>query len=229
MKRFAIIPAGGVGRRIGSNIPKQFIRINSREVIAYTLSIFDNCESIDAIAVAVSKEYFPLMNKIIGENSFKKKIIISEGGKTRQDSVFSAIASVNPDAEDYVCVHDAARPFLSLEILKDAILTAGEKGNAVVALKARDTLAEVNSGNIVRNYPERDKVFYVQTPQIFRFDIFEKAIKFAVKNNFQGTDESMLVFKIGEKINLVEGELQNFKITTKEDLELARKILMDKN
>ncbi len=229
MKRYAIIPAGGVGKRIGGNIPKQFIKINSKEIIAYTLSVFDKCKLIDAIAVAVSRENFSLMKKIISENSFKKRIIIAEGGKTRQDSVFSAISFLNPNAEDFICVHDAARPFLSLEILQQALLEAESKGNAVVAIKARDTLAAINSDNeedkIIENYPEREKIFYIQTPQIFRFDFFSKAMDYLSSSGFQGTDESMLAFNLGEKINLVEGELKNFKITTKEDLDFAAEIL----
>ena len=229
MKRYAIIPAGGVGKRIGGNIPKQFIQINSKEIIAYTLSVFDKCKLIDEIAVAVSREYFSLMKKIVEENSFTKNIIIAEGGKTRQDSVFSAIASVSPGTEDFICVHDAARPFLSLEILQRALFEAESKGNAVVAIKARDTLAAINSDSeedtIVANYPEREKIFYIQTPQIFRFDFFSKAMDYFSSSGFQGTDESMLAFNLGEKINLVEGELKNFKITTKEDLDFAAEIL----
>ncbi len=225
MKRFAIIPAGGVGKRIGSDVPKQFMLINSKEIIAYTISVFDDCKLIDEIVVAVAKEYFPLMEEIIGKYSFSKKIIIAEGGKSRQDSVFSAISSVNIADDDLICVHDAARPFLSKATLEKALLRAEKLGNAVVAVKARDTLSFADSKATVVSYLEREKVYYIQTPQIFKFAIFKIAMEKAIRENLQGTDESTLVYNSGVNINLVDGEMKNFKITTKEDLKFASEIL----
>lgn len=224
MKRFAVIPAGGRGTRLGGNIPKQFLKINSKEIIAYTLDIFDNCRLIDEIAVAVSPEYFKTMENIIAKYSFKKKIIIAEGGKERQDSVFSAISALNPNPEDIICVHDAARPFLSNEILKKAIKAADKKGSAIVAIKSRDTLLNAEN-SIVTGYVNRENVYYVQTPQISKFLIFSKAIKKAKKDNFLGTDESILLFRTGEKVIIIDGDISNFKITTQSDLVIAEKLL----
>ena len=224
MKRLAVIPAGGNGTRLGGNIPKQFLKINSKEIIAYTLEVFDNCELIDEIAVAVSSEYFQTMEKIITKYSFKKKIMIAEGGKERQDSVFSAVSVLNPNPEDIICVHDAARPLLSNEILKKAIESAETNGCSVVAIKARDTLLNAKEG-VVTDYVNRDNIFYVQTPQIFRFSLFSHAINKAKEDNFLGTDESMLLFRAGEKVKIVDGDISNFKITTKNDLVIAEKLL----
>jgi 2-C-methyl-D-erythritol 4-phosphate cytidylyltransferase len=179
---------------------------------------------IDEIAVAVSPEYFQTMEKIIAKYSFKKKIIIAEGGKERQDSVFSAISVLNPNPEDFICVHDAARPFLSNEILKNALQAAEENGSAVVAIKSRDTLLNAKE-NVVTDYVNRDNVYYVQTPQIFKYSLFSGAIQKAKEDNFVGTDESMLLFRAGEKVLIVDGDISNFKITTKNDLEIAEKLL----
>ena len=115
-------------------------------------------------------------------------------------------------------MHDAARPLLPQKVLTDAITIAKEKGNALVCIKSKDTLIKGNQ--VVENYLDRNEVFYVQTPQIFRYSILMKAMKKAYEEELIGTDESMLVRRIGEKVNLVEGSPMNFKVTTLEDIEI---------
>ena len=220
MKTFAIIPAGGKGLRSGSSIPKQYVKIYGKELIAHTISIFQNCKNINYIVVAAEKTYHKKLNKIIDNYKFTKVISIIEGGKKRQDSVFNCIKNLKAENDDLIIVHDAARPLLPKNVLNKAINFAKEKGNAVVSIKAKDTL--VKCGKKIDSYIDRSKVYYVQTPQIFKYKDFIKAIKFAKENKFYGTDESTLMDKIGKKINIVEGSSFNIKITTKDDLKFLK-------
>jgi len=223
MKTFAIIPAGGKGLRSGTSVPKQYIKINGRELITYTISTFQNCRNINYIVVAAEKSYHKKLKRIIDNYKFNKVISIIEGGKTRQDSVFNCIKSLKADKNDLIIVHDAARPLLSKNILNNSINLAKEKGSAVVSIKAKDTL--VTGNKTIVSYLDRRKVYYVQTPQIFKYKDFIKAIKYAEKNKFYGSDESSIMKKIGKRINIVEGSSINIKITTKEDLKILEIII----
>lgn len=219
MKTIAVIPAGGKGVRGGSAVPKQYLKFNSKELIVYTLEVFQSNQLIDEIFVSVEKEYFSLLNELKEKYNLSKISQIVEGGKTRQDSVYNALKSIKDISnEDLVAVHDAARPLLSQKVLSNAITFAKEKSNALVCIKSKDTL--IKGSQVVENYLDREEVFYVQTPQIFSFGILMQAMKKAYDENFIGTDESMLVRRIGEKVNIVEGSVYNFKVTTEDDIKL---------
>jgi 2-C-methyl-D-erythritol 4-phosphate cytidylyltransferase len=228
MKVIAIIPAGGKGLRAGNAekkgiaTPKQYLRINNKELIAYTLETFQKNKLINEIIIAAEPTYFDLLVKIINKYRFRKVKLIVEGGQTRQHSVYNALLSSDANENDLIVVHDAARALLPDEVLSNAIKTAKEKGNALVCIKAKDTL--IKARKYVEEYLNRDEVYYVQTPQIFKYKDLLKAMNKAFKENFIGTDESMLVQKIGKKINLVEGSVFNFKITTQEDIELFARL-----
>ncbi len=225
MKRFAIIPAGGSGKRLGFETPKQFLKIGGKEIILHTLEPFFACEMIDEIIIAVSETYFDFAKKLFSEYRKIKPLEIVIGGKERQDSVFAALSSIeNAEPTDFVVVHDAARAFLDISVLKNALEMAKNRGNAVVAIPARDTLAEVDE-NKIENYSDRSKIYYVQTPQIFTYKTLMNAMLKAKEENYIGTDESMLVKRYGERVFIAEGSSFNFKITTKEDLELAKKLI----
>jgi 2-C-methyl-D-erythritol 4-phosphate cytidylyltransferase len=223
MKTFAIIPSGGKGKRIGSDTPKQYLKINGEYLIAYTLRLFDECKKIDEIIIPAEPEYFDLLEKIKEENNFSKITHIIKGGTTRQESVYNGLKSLDCDANDLVAVHDAARPLLDRNTLSNALNTAEKSDNAVLAIKGRDTIAKQTDSSL--EYIDRENLFYVQTPQIFRYKTLVEAFEKALSDNFFGTDESMLVNRIGEKINFVEGNYKNFKVTTPEDLEFLELLL----
>jgi len=225
-KVYAIIPAGGTGKRIGGEIPKQFLAFHGKELIAYTLDVFNRNSRIDEIIVATKPKYFELLANIKSKYGFNKLTEIVEGGKERQDSVFNALSSIKADNNDIVLVHDAARPLLPQKILDNAINEAIQKGNAVVAIKAKDTL--VNGLDAIVEYIDRSEISYVQTPQIFRYNSLYSAMKKAIEESFIGTDESMLVTRLGGTVNLVEGSSLNFKVTTESDLELFHQIVEEK-
>ena len=131
--------------------------------------------------------------------------------------------SIKGKKDDLIVIHDAARPLLPGNILTNAINTAKTKGNALVCVKAGDTL--VKGTNSVKEYIDRKNVYYVQTPQIFKYPDLKKAMEKAFAEKFYGTDESMLIKRMGKSINIVEGSLQNFKITTKSDFDVLKRLL----
>lgn len=224
MNTYAIIPSGGVGKRLDSSIPKQYVKINGKELIAYTLEIFQKCELIDEIIISAQPEFFSLIENIKSNYNISKLSKIIEGGKERQDSVFNALKAINANDTDVIAVHDAARPLLPLQILNTALLTAKNFDNVIVATKASDTL--VSGGKFVNGYLDRNTTFHVQTPQISKFKILFDSMKSAYSENFVGTDESILLYKAANKIKIVEGSSFNFKVTTQSDLDLF-KIISD--
>jgi len=218
MKVFAIIPSGGSGTRVSSPLPKQYLKFHNKELIAYTLQVFQSCNLIDEIIIPAQKEFFTLLYSIKEKYGFSKVTNILEGGTERQFSVFKAVKTLKASENDLVCVHDAVRPLLSLDILEYAINTAKENNAIVTAIKAKDTL--MKGEEIVDDYIDRGEIWYVQTPQIFSYKIFIEALNKAENENFLGTDESMLVKRAGYNIKIVQGSSLNFKITTQDDLKL---------
>jgi len=224
MKVISIIPAGGKGIRSGNSTPKQYLKFKDKELIVFALEAFQKNKLTDEIIISAERDYFELLNDLKDKYQLTKLVRIVESGDSRQSSVFNGINSIADASEnDLIVVHDAARALLPQSVLTNAIETAKQKGNALVCVKARDTL--IKGDTVVENYLDREEVYYVQTPQIFPYGVMCKAMKNAIKNNFTGTDESMLVRQIGEKVNIVEGSIYNFKITTAEDMEMFEKLI----
>ncbi|MCF8411782.1 MAG: 2-C-methyl-D-erythritol 4-phosphate cytidylyltransferase [Melioribacteraceae bacterium] len=222
MRRFAIIPSGGSGKRSGSAEPKQYLKFNGKELIAYTLDAFQNSRLIDDIIISAQPEYFDLLEEIKLKYHFTKIMNIVEGGQERQDSVFNALKSIVAENKDIVAVHDAARPLLPQNSLESSILAAEKYGAAVVAIKAKDTLLRGNG--IVTDFVDRSNIYYAQTPQVFEYKILYDALVKAQNENLKGTDESTIVKHFGNEVRIVDGSAFNFKITTQDDIELFRMI-----
>jgi 2-C-methyl-D-erythritol 4-phosphate cytidylyltransferase len=224
MRTIAIIPAGGKGVRSGNATPKQFIMVKGKELIVYTLEIFQKNELVDEIIISTETAHIKLVNDLRKKYGLSKISNVVEGGNTRQDSVYNALKSIDDASDDdLITVHDAVRPLLPQNILTNAIITAKQIGNALVCIKAKDTLVE--GSKVVEKYLDRDDVSYVQTPQIFTYSVLMKAMENANRNDFTGTDESMLVKQIGEKVNIVEGSVFNFKVTTADDIEMFERLI----
>ncbi|MDO8548958.1 MAG: 2-C-methyl-D-erythritol 4-phosphate cytidylyltransferase [Ignavibacteria bacterium] len=228
MRTYAIIPAGGKGKRSGTKIPKQYLKINGKELIVYTLEVFQKNKLVDEIIIPAEPQYHKKLKKLVKKYKLSKVTSIVEGGRKRQDSVYNALCSFpTPSPDDLITVHDAARPLLPQNVLTSVLITAKKKGNAVVCIKAKDTL--VKGKQKVEEYLNRDEVYYVQTPQVFRYKDLKKALDEAYKENYYGTDESMLANRIEIKVNIVEGSVFNFKVTSKDDIEMIRKLLRNKH
>lgn len=223
MKNVAIIPAGGSGKRTGLDIPKQYYKVKGKEIIVYTLEAFQNSNVIDEIVIAANASYIDYLLELKNTYKLSKILNIVEGGKERQDSVFNALSSLIADKNDNIYVHDAARPLVDQRIINESFNLVNEYGSVVTAIKARDTLLK---GELkVESYLSRENVFYVQTPQTFKYEILQNAFDIANNQKFIGTDESMLVKNAGYSIRILDGSILNFKITTKEDCLLLEKLV----
>ena len=223
MRTYVIIPAGGKGIRSGSATPKQYRKFKGKELIVYSLETFQKNKLVNEIIISAEPAYFSLLIRLKRKYKLTKLKTIVKGGKKRQDSVYNGLKAISAKKNDLVAIHDAARPLLPANILTDAINTAKKRGNALVCIKAGDTL--VKGTHSVKKYIDRKNVHYVQTPQIFKYSDLKKAMEKAFAENFYGTDESMLIKRIGKSINIVEGSFLNFKITTKSDFDVLKRLI----
>ena len=219
-----IIVAAGTGSRMKKDINKQFIKLDNKEIIAYSIDKFYINDEIDDIVVVIKKDEEDYFKKNILEKYKFKNIKIAYGGEERQDSVYNGIQKLDKNCE-VVLVHDGARPFVTEEIINNSIQEAKKHNAVVVGVKVKDTIKVVGEeGNIV-DTPNRKYLWSVQTPQVFKYDIITKAYENAYNENYYGTDDAMLVEKIGYDVKMIEGSYDNIKITTQEDLNFGEQIL----
>lgn len=219
-----VIVAAGTGSRMKKDINKQFIKLKNKEIVAHTIEKFYNSENIDDIVVVIREDEEEYFNKNIKEKYGFTNIKVAHGGNERQDSVFNGIKMLKKECE-VVLIHDGARPFVTDDIIKRSINKGNEHNAIVVGVKVKDTIKVVSdNGNIV-DTPNRSYLWAVQTPQVFKYDIITKAYEDAYNNNYYGTDDAMLVERIGYNVKMIEGSYNNIKITTQEDLEFGEQIL----
>lgn len=224
IKCCAIIVAAGKGKRMGTNINKQFIHINDKPILEYTLKCFDRCEQINNIILVLNKECINYCkDEILNKCNLKKSILIVEGGKERQHSVYNGLKMVNPDT-DIVLIHDGVRPFVEISEIQKIIKSAYENIGAVLAVPVKDTI-KIGESGFIHSTPKRENLWAIQTPQGFKYSILLEAYQKALEDNFIGTDDSVLVERLGYKIKIEQGSYKNIKITTTEDLLIANMIL----
>jgi 2-C-methyl-D-erythritol 4-phosphate cytidylyltransferase len=219
MKIVSVLLAGGKGKRFGEK--KQFIKINNEPLFQYSLNIVNKIDLINEIVLVLPKDDLDRV-KIFSFKPVKKVA----GGEERQNSVYNALKEIG--SADIVVIHDTARPLANESMFLDGIENV-KKGfdGSITAIPARDTIKELN-GNIIEKTLDRNKLLIVQTPQTFKFDKLVKAHKEAIKDGIIGTDDSYLMERLGYKITYNLGSPLNFKITTKEDINLAKCLLKDK-
>jgi len=223
-----VIVAAGSGSRMNMSINKQFIKLNNKEIIAYTIEKFYKHYNIQDIVVVIKKEEVEFFNKEIIEKYKFENIKIAFGGNERQDSVYNGLKSLDSKC-DIVLIHDGARPFVSEETVNKSIQEAKNYKAIVVGVPVKDTIKVVNDNNDIVDTPDRSKLWAVQTPQTFDYSILLKSYEDAFKHNFYGTDDAMLVERIGYKVKIIEGSYNNIKITTQEDLNIGTQILKVQN
>ncbi|KGG80109.1 2-C-methyl-D-erythritol 4-phosphate cytidylyltransferase [Caloranaerobacter azorensis H53214] len=222
-----IVPAAGMGKRMNSKINKQFIKIKDIPVLARTLMEFNKCDYIDEIIVVTRYDEIDFCQKeIIEKYKLDKVKKVIQGGKERQDSVYNGLKEVNKKS-DIVLIHDGARPFVKRNIIEENIKFALEYGACVTGVPVKDTIKKVDLNGEIISTPNRKELWAIQTPQTFRYDLILKAYEKAKLDNFLGTDDSMLVERMGYKVKIVMGDYSNIKITTPEDLIIAE-TLVDK-
>ncbi len=215
IKVSAIIVAAGESRRM-KGIDKVLAPLGGRPVISYVLSVFDSCDSIDNIVLVVNKKSLDACRKLIAEEKISTPIEVCIGGKRRQDSVAAGLQKLKDC--DWVIIHDGARPLVTIELIKEGLKVAKETGAAAAAVPVTDTIKVAGEDRIVRQTPVRQKLWAVQTPQVFRSDIITKAYRQAK----EATDDAALAEQAGFKVKLYMGSYDNIKITTPQDLLIAK-------
>lgn len=218
MKVKVIIPASGSGERFGSKIPKQFLKIEGKEIIALTLEKFNSIKLIDEIIISTKLEYFIKISAILKKYNLRKVSKIVEGGKCRQDSVYNALITSESDDDDMIVIHDAVRPYISKKKITELISTAKKYNCVIPGMPVAETIKIVDGNNFVTETIDRNNVRTIQTPQVFRYDILRKSFEKAYSEKFTGTDEAAIVENAGYKVKVIDGEKTNVKITYREDI-----------
>lgn len=235
MKVSVIIPAAGLGTRMGRSAPekegisrKQFMLLNGSPILIHTIRKFVSSPSVSEIVVALRPDDMTWAAEIFQAQKFAKPVRTVPGGETRQESVANALATVANDTE-LVAVHDAVRPFVERETIERVIHEADETGAAIVGIVPVDTVKQVHRNKVRATLP-RERLILTQTPQVFRLDLLRQAFERAKQDAFVGTDESSLVERLEEiEVSVVLGTDRNIKITKPSDMELARLYLALEN
>ncbi|MDO5798765.1 MAG: 2-C-methyl-D-erythritol 4-phosphate cytidylyltransferase [Eubacteriales bacterium] len=222
----AIVLAAGQGKRMHSRIQKQFLEIDHRPVLYYSLECFQKSPLIQEIILVVGEEMLSYCKREIVERyNFTKVTKVIAGGKERYDSVYQGLLACGEC--DYVFIHDGARPFITEEMLERGILGVQETGACAIGMPSKDTIKISDKEGFVQSTPDRSQVWSVQTPQIFEYSLIRSSHESLRRKDMTGiTDDAMVVEQeTGVRIRLVEGSYQNIKITTPEDLDIAETFL----
>lgn len=225
MSVIVLIPAAGMGRRMRAVLNKPYLLLDDRPILAHTLALFDEHPQVDHIYVISPEDELAFCRReVVRRFAFGKVREIIAGGDERQDSVRNGLRSCNAQEDDIVLIHDGVRPFFPVRILPAVIETAGRVGACVVGMPVKDTIKEVE-GELIRATPERGRLWQAQTPQGFRYRLIRAAHEQALTEGWRGTDDASLVERLGRPVAMIEGCYRNIKITTPEDLVLARALL----
>lgn len=215
MKYYAIIVGGGFGNRMQSELPKQFILLAGKPILMHTIEAFYHSEYKPSIIVVLNVDFHLYWENLCKQHHFTIPHILVKGGNQRFNSVKNGIKKVKGMA--IIAIHDAVRPLVSKQLIDRSFREAELTGNAVTAIKSRDSVRQQNEKHSVAL--NRDEIFLLQTPQTFSSEILIKAYKQDFRNEF--TDDASVVERSGIAINLIDGESSNFKITFPEDLKIA--------
>ncbi len=223
-----VIPAAGKGKRMGAPFSKQYLKLEGRPLLAYTLDTFLNLQPRQLVVVVAPGEEGLFADEVMAAlaGSLQQPHVVP-GGAERQDSVYNGVRALSPEA-DYICIHDGARPLVSPGIITDVLQACRESGAAVACVPLKDTIKEIDGHGFGVSTPLRDKYVQVQTPQIFRREILLGALEKARREGFTATDETALVEHYGARVRTVPGSYTNIKVTTPEDLFLAAAIIKER-
>ena len=223
-----IIAAAGRGKRLGTAVPKQFLKIGGEYVIAKTLKAFENLDTIDYIFIVANEDYIGFCQNIVDQCGIKKVDAIVAGGKERHDSVFNALQEVNRirPGVSYVLIHDAARPYVNENVIMNVLRATDEKGAAVACVAMKNSVRKASGLENGSESVDRRDYYSVQTPQGFRKSMLIEAYEKAYDDSYRGTDDASVVERAGYEVTIVDGDYENIKITTKEDLPLENRVGM---
>jgi 2-C-methyl-D-erythritol 4-phosphate cytidylyltransferase len=223
----AIIPAAGLGTRMGADLPKQFLELDGMPVIIYTLRRLAACPAITDFFIATRADDVVSLQDKVGRAALGRPARVVHGGDTRQQSVANALAQVDPSTE-IVLVHDAVRPFVTPEQIDRVIAEAKARGAAILGIPAIDTVKEVKRATLPEDMAlitatiPRERIVLAQTPQAFSYMLLRDAIRKAQEDGVTASDEAAAVERFGHDVFVVLGSDRNIKITRPSDMDLAR-------
>ena len=223
VRNYGIILASGSGSRYNAEVPKQFVKIAGKTVLEHTIEIFEKAEAIDEIIVVITPEYRTMAEEILLKNNYKKVSKLLNGGETRKESSYIGISSIEKE-EANVFIHDCARPFLTQKIISDCINALANYNAVDVAIPSADTIIKVDENNVIQSIPHRASLRRGQTPQCFKLSTIKKAHELS-KNDSNFTDDCGLIVKYGlGDVYVVEGDVENIKITYPSDIFMADRL-----
>ena len=227
----AIVLAAGSGKRMNSQTAKQFLKIRDKEVLYYSLKVFEESPLVDNIILVTKEDDIEYCRtEIIERNKFKKIMNIIPGGRERYDSVHAGLSllSKNIDSEeDIVLIHDGARPFITETMISDSVMAAKKYGACSVGVPVKDTIKIIDENGFSVETPNRNFLYQIQTPQTFMLELILKAYdEFEKDSNHNITDDTMMVEQYtGVNSKIIFGAYENIKITTPDDMEMAEKLV----
>ena len=231
MANIALLIAGGSGNRMHQNIPKQFITVNERPVIVYTLEAFEKHPEIDAIAVVCISGWEQVLWAYAKQFNINKLKYVILGGENGQDSIRNGVMELEKHflPDDIVLIHDAIRPLVSAEIISDNIRVAMAHGNAITVIPCAEAMLRTEDGIVSEKSIPRDSLKRTQTPQAFHLknicDLHRKALEKGITNSIASCT---LMIELGEKVYFSMGSEKNIKLTTVEDIDIFKALLMAK-
>jgi 2-C-methyl-D-erythritol 4-phosphate cytidylyltransferase len=221
----AVIPAAGLGTRMGGNTPKQYLSLGGLPLLVYSLQVFQKLEHVQEIILSVPESYREYCwREVVIPFGLKKVVQVVTGGNRRQDSVRNGLMAISRQP-DGILVHDGVRPFIDPTIIKNVIHCAGQTGAAVVALPIHDTVKRVDVCGIIQETLKREELWQIQTPQVFRYDWLVEAHQQAQQLQWDVTDDAALIERMGHPVSVVEGSCFNIKVTRPDDLAFGEAIL----
>jgi len=225
-KVVAIVPAAGMGKRLGSGTNKAFHILLGRPLIVWAIEVLERAEEIDEIIPVLKESDMEEGLGVFDQYKCSKVRKIVQGGNQRQDSVYNGLSNIE-GKPGIVLIHDGVRPLVGIEKVKEAVYALGGYDGVVLGVPVKDTVKHVED-NIVSTTLRRDVLWAIQTPQVFLRESLIGAYRTAMEKKFYGTDDAVLVERVGGKVKVIMGSYTNIKITTPEDIPLAEFLLRQK-
>lgn len=222
----AVIVAAGTGKRMGTSVSKQYLLLDGKEILAHTVEKFENSALVDELILVVGQNEIGQAHHMAQQYRWKKVAAVVRGGAERQDSIWNGISRTSPSAE-IVLLHDGVRPFVTEEMIRASIQTASEVGACTVGMPVKDTIKVCGADGMALETPERSRLWQIQTPQTFRREVIFQAFEKAQKDGFLGTDDTSVAEYAGFPVKVIPGSYRNIKITTQEDLLVAKAFLRE--
>lgn len=221
-KAVAIVLAGGVGSRMKADRPKQLLDLDGKTVMEHSIELFLTLPTISKVVVVLDVQYREHLDKL--KEVHGTRLVFADPGKERQDSVFNGMMAMDGEV-DLVCIHDAARPLVTAEKVEEVMADGFLHGAAVLAVPCKATIKESADGEFVLRTLERRRLWEIQTPQVIKVDLLKKGFEKVHEEELDVTDDASIVEALGLPVKLTVGEYTNLKITTPEDMAIARDLL----